>query len=100
MVSVDPVNVMFVIGILGIVGMIVGIAFFPQNPDHGPDIKKNLGIVAITTAILIGIFGGAAYMYFNANLNSLPTFLLVMSFINLFLSTLAVSASSLQITYS
>ena len=100
MVSVDPVNVMFVIGILGIAGMIIGIAFFPQNLDNGPQIKKSLGIVAIITGILIGVFGAAAYIYFNANLNRLPTFLLVMSFINLFLSTLAVSASSLQITYS
>jgi hypothetical protein len=95
-----PVYIMLGFGLAGIVSIIIWLGFLTQNKDNGPEIKKNLGIVAAVTAILVGVFGGAAYLYFNANLNSLPPFLLVMTFINLFLSTLAVSASSLQITYS
>ncbi len=95
-----PVYVMLGVGLVGIISLILFLAFSTQNKDNSSEIKKNLGIVASVTAILIGVFGGAAYIYFNANLNSLPPFLLVMTFINLFLSTLAVSASSLQITYS
>jgi hypothetical protein len=95
-----PVYVMLGLGLAGIIGLIFFLAFSPQNKDNAKEIQINLGIVAGVTAILIGVFGGAAYMYFNANLNILPPFLLIMTFVNLFLSTLAVSASSLQISKS
>lgn len=95
-----PVWIMLGTGITGIISILIWLGFLTQNKDNAADIQKNLGIVAAVTAILIGLFGGAAYLYFNANLNILPPFLLVMTFVNLFLSTFAVSAASLQITYS
>lgn len=95
-----PVYIMLGFGLAGIAAIVLTIGFLPMNPDNRGEIQKNLGIIAAVTGILIGVFGGAAYMYFSANLNSLPTFLLCMTFINLFLSIFAVSAASLQITYS
>ena len=95
-----PVWIMLGTGLAGIVSILIWLGFLTQNKDNAADIQKNLGIVAAVSAILIGLFGGASFLYFNANLNLLPPFLLVMTFINLFLSTFAVSAASLQITYS
>ncbi len=95
-----PVKIMLGTGLAGILAIISWLGYLTQNKDNSADIQKNLGIISAVTAILIGLFGGAAYLYFNANLNILPPFLLIMTFVNLFLSTFAVSAASLQITYS
>jgi hypothetical protein len=95
-----PVWIMLGLGLAGIIAIIVWMAFLTQNKDNGAEIKKNLAIVAGVTVILIGLFGAAAYIYFTANTNYLTPFLLVMTFINLFLSLFATSAATLQLVNS
>jgi hypothetical protein len=91
-------TVLLGVGIVGILGITVWMGFLTQNKDKGSEIKLQLGIVALIVAALIGVFGVAAYMYFTANVNYLTPFLLFMTFINLFLSTFAVSVSTIQVT--
>jgi membrane-associated HD superfamily phosphohydrolase len=93
-------QVLLGIGILGIVGISLALGFLTQNKDNGSEIQKNLGIVAGVTSILVILFGSVAYMYFTANVNLLPPFVLVMTFVNLLLSIFAVSAASLQVVNS
>ena len=93
-------QVLLGIGILGIVGISIALGFLTQNKDNGSEIQKNLGIVAGVTSILVILFGSVAYMYFTANVNLLPPFVLVMTFVNLLLSIFAVSAASLQVVNS
>jgi membrane-associated HD superfamily phosphohydrolase len=93
-------QVLLGIGILGIVGISLTLGFLTQNKDNGSEIQKNLGIVAGVTSILVILFGSVAYMYFTANVNLLPPFVLVMTFVNLLLSIFAVSAASLQVVNS
>lgn len=93
----DPTNALLGIGIVGIVGIIIWMGFLTQNKDKADQIKLQLGIVALITSALVGVFGAAAYMYFSANVNYLTPFLLFMSFLNMFLSVFAVSASTLQV---
>lgn len=88
------------IGLLGIVGISLALGFLTQNKDNGAEIQKNLGIIAGVTGILVLLFGVVAYIYFTANINYLPPFLLVMTFVNMLLSVFAVSASSLQVVNS
>lgn len=88
------------IGLLGIVGISLALGFLTQNKDNGAEIQKNLGIIAGVTGILVVIFGVVAYIYFTANINYLPPFLLVMTFVNMLLSIFAVSAASLQVVNS
>jgi hypothetical protein len=95
-----PVWIMLGLGLAGIIAIIVWMAFLTQNKDNGAEIQKNLAIVAGVTGILIGLFAAAAYIYFTANTNYLTPFLLVMTFINLFLSLFATSASTLQLVKS
>jgi high-affinity Fe2+/Pb2+ permease len=95
-----PVWIMLGLGLVGIIAIIIWMAFLTQNKDNGAEIQKNLAIVAGVTGILIGIFAAAAYIYFTANTNYLTPFLLVMTFINLFLSLFATSASTLQLVKS
>jgi hypothetical protein len=95
-----PVWIMLGLGLVGIISIIIWMAFLTQNKDNGAEIQKNLAIVAGVTGILIGIFAAAAYIYFTANTNYLTPFLLVMTFINLFLSLFATSASTLQLVKS
>ena len=95
-----PVWIMLGLGLIGIIAIIIWMAFLTQNKDNGAEIQKNLAIVAGVTGILIGIFAAAAYIYFTANTNYLTPFLLVMTFINLFLSLFATSASTLQLVKS
>ena len=95
-----PVWIMLGLGLVGIIAIIIWMAFLTQNKDNGAEIQKNLAIVAGVTGILIGLFAAAAYIYFTANTNYLTPFLLVMTFINLFLSLFATSASTLQLVNS
>ena len=92
------VAIMLGIGILGIIGITIWMGFLTQNKDKGADIKIQLGIVTGITAVLIGIFGVAAYMYLLANTNYLTPFLIFMTFLNMFLSTLAVCVATIQVT--
>ncbi len=95
-----PVWVMLITGLLGILALMIWMGFLTQNKDNASDIQKNLGIVASVTAILVGLFGGAAYIYFSANVNYLSPFLLILGFVNMFLGVFATSASTLGIVYA
>lgn len=95
-----PTGVMLGLGLAGIVTMTILMGLYTQDKNNGADIKLNLGIIAGVTGVLILMFGAGAYMYFTANVNYLPPFLIVMSFLNLYLSLFAVSAASLQVTSS
>jgi membrane-associated HD superfamily phosphohydrolase len=93
-------RILLVVGILGIVGISIALGILTQNKDHGAEIQKNLAIIGGVTGILVLLFGCVAYMYFMANINYLSPFVLIMTFINLFMSVFAISASSLQISHS
>jgi len=95
-----PVWIMLGIGLAGIIAITVWLGFLTQNKDNATEIQKNLAIVAGVSGALIFVFAIAAYIYFAANTNYLTPFLLVMTFINLFLSVFAVSTSTLQIIKS
>ncbi len=88
------------LGLTGVVAIMIWLGFLTQNKDNAAEIRKNLGIVAGISAVLIGIFGFVAYMYFIQNPGYIPFFTLIMLFVNLFLSIFAVSASSLSIVHS
>lgn len=93
-------NVLLGIGIVGICGLTIGLGALTQNKDNGADIQKSLGIIAAITIILVAIFGVVAYMYFQANINYMTPFVLIMTFVNLAMSTIAVSIASLQVVNS
>lgn len=86
------------LGIAGIIAVIIWMGVKPPNKDDGAQIKVFLGIIGLVTGIIILILGAAAYMYFTANINYMPSFLFIMSFLNMFLSVFAVSAASLQVS--
>jgi hypothetical protein len=92
--------IMLGLGLAGIVGLFIYIAYMPQNKDNAGEIQKNLAIITGISAVIVGIFGVTAYIYFSANVAYLSPFVLIMTFINLFLSVTAVSAASLNISYS
>ena len=87
-------------GLAGLVGIMFALGFLTQNKDNGTEIRKNLGIITGVTAILVFIFGAVAYMYFTTNVNYLTPFLLIMTFVNLLVSLVAISAASLSVSYS
>jgi len=89
--------IMLIIGIGGMIAIIVWLSFLTQNKDNASEIQKNLVIVASVSGVLTILFGIAAYIYFTANTNYLTPFLLVITFVNMFLSLFAISTSSLQI---
>jgi hypothetical protein len=88
------------LGMTGVIAILIWMGFLTQNKDNASEIRKNLGIVAGISAILIGIFGFVAYMYFIQNPGYIPFFTLIMLFVNLFLSVFAVSASSLSVVHA
>jgi hypothetical protein len=46
------------------------------------------------------MFGIVSYMYFSSHINYMAPFVLIMTFVNLFMSVFAVSAASLQVVNS
>ena len=93
-------RVLLGVGVSGILGVGIGLGFLTQNKDNGAEIQKNLGIIAGVTGILILLFGVVAYMYFSSHINYMAPFVLIMTFVNLFMSIFAVSAASLQVVNS
>lgn len=89
---------MLALGLGGIIGLMVWLGMMTQNTEDGTEIRKNLAIIGGVTGVLVILFGIAAFMYFSANSNYLLNYLMVMSFVNVFFSIFAVSASTLQIT--
>ena len=92
--------VMLGLGLSGLVAIMIWLGFLTTNKNNGNEIQKQLGIVSSITGVLVLIFGGAAYMYFTTDVNALTPFLLIMTFVNMFLSLVAVSTASLGITYA
>jgi hypothetical protein len=93
-------RVLLGVGVSGILGVGIGLGFLTQNKDNGAEIQKNLGIIAGVTGILILMFGIVSYMYFSSHINYMAPFVLIMTFVNLFMSVFAVSAASLQVVNS
>ena len=71
-----------------------------QNKDKADEIKKNLGIIGGVTAVAIMILGFLTYMYLSANIGYVTPFTIIMIFVNLFLSFIAVTFSTLNLTNS
>ena len=85
---------------LGIALIIVSLIFVGMSsPDkNANEIRKNLGVVAGMSGGGVLAFGIASYIYFSTHVNYLTPFLLIMTFVNLALSVIAVSISSLKVT--
>ncbi len=94
------VSTLLGLGLTGVVSLIIWLSFLTQNKDNGSEIQKQLAIVTSVTGILVLVFGGAAYMYFTTDVNALTPFLLVMTFVNMLLSLVAVSTASLNVVYA
>jgi hypothetical protein len=88
------------LGLTGMIAIMIWMGFLTQNKDNASEIQKNLGIVGAVSAILISIFGVVSYMYFTANPGYIPFFVLIMTFVNLFISVFALSAASLSVVNS
>jgi hypothetical protein len=85
---------------IGVAGIIVcmGLVAFKSPDENANEFRKNLGIVAGGCGGAILLFAGGAFIYFSTHVNYLTPFLLIMTFINLFLSVFAISAASLRIS--
>jgi hypothetical protein len=89
-----------IVGLALSLGSIIWLGTLTQNKDNGAEIAKQLGIIAGIVAIAIIALAIFAYIYFSTNVTYLSPFLLITTFINMFLSLFAVSAATLQITNS
>jgi len=94
-----PVIVMLSTSLAGIIGIFGWVISMTQHQDNAAEIKKNLAVVSSIVSILVIILGGAAYIYFMSDTTMLIPFLIIMTFINLALSLIAVSTASLSVVY-
>ena len=97
--SSDKIVVAILIGIslAGIIAVTFLLGFSTRNLDNGSEIQKQIGIYAGITAIVTIILAVASYFYFSTNTNYMTPFLLIMVFVNMFLSVLSVSISTLSV---
>lgn len=94
-----PMKILIAFVVVGIIALFMTLGFLSpniDNPDNANEIKKNLGIISVVLAIIVGILGIVTYMYFTANIAYITQFTIVVLFINLFLSLFALSASTLN----
>ena len=90
----------FVLLILGNIGTIVVLVLTGKYTEAsvGTNIQKNIIVLASVTAVLILMFAIAAYIYFISNLNYATPFIIIMTFINLFINGISTTASILHFT--
>jgi uncharacterized membrane protein len=94
-----PLKILMAFVVVGIVALFMTLGFLSpniDNPDNANEIKKNLGIISVVLAIIVGILGIVSYMYFTANPAYITQFTILVVFVNMFLSLFALSASTLN----
>jgi len=94
-----PVWVLLILGNIGVF-IVLSIMKTYTAPSVGQNIQTNIVIFGAITAVLLLMFGIAAYIYFSSNLNYMPLFVICMICTNLFLNGISTTAAVLHFTKS
>ncbi len=91
------VVILIAISLAGIIAVTFLIGFSTRNLDNGSEIQKQIAIYAGITGAIVILMAVSSYFYFSVNTNYMTPFFLIMVFVNLFISILSVSISTLTI---
>jgi len=96
--STPWVYILLFLGI-GLIVTSVGIlSYLTQNKDNAENINAKIGAVTGVTSVAVLLFGIVAYIYFTTNKAYMTNFILIMTFLNMLLSIIAVSTSVINVT--
>jgi membrane-associated HD superfamily phosphohydrolase len=95
-----PVWIILTIATIGVIVMLVLLGNLQKEKDANSEIDKTIVLYASVSAVFVLLFGVACYIYFSSNMNYSTPFIIVMLFMNTFLSIVAVAASTQQVIHS
>lgn len=90
--------ILIILLVAGLAGVVYTLGLFVGDRDNLAEIQKKLAIISGTSSAIILMLGIFSYLYLRVNPGAFVPFVLVMLFLNLELSLVAVSASVLQKT--
>jgi hypothetical protein len=84
---------------MGLIVTSVGIlSYLTQNKDNSENINAKIGAVTGVASVAVILFGIVAYIYFTTNKAYMTNFILIMTFLNMLLSIIAVSTAVINVT--
>ena len=95
-----PVWVILVLALIGTIVILVLLAQLQKQKDMNADVEKTIVVYATISAVILGGFGVSSYIYFTYNIEYSTPFIIIMSFINTFLSIVALASSTQQVIHS
>lgn len=88
--------ILLILSISGLGGVIYVLGTFAGDKNNLNDVQRNMAIITAVSSVVVLMLGIFSYLYIRINPQSFVPFVLVMMFINLEISLIAVSASVLQ----
>jgi hypothetical protein len=95
-----PVWVILVLALIGTIVILVLLGQLQKQKDMNSEIEKTIVIYATVSAVILGGLGVSSYIYFTYNIEHSTPFIIIMSFINTFLSIVALASSTQQVIHS
>lgn len=88
--------ILLILSVAGLGGVIYVLGTFAGDKNNLNDVQRNMAIITAVTSVVVLMLGIFSYLYIRINPQSFVPFVLVLMFINLEISLIAVSASVLQ----
>lgn len=88
--------ILIVLIIAGLGGVIYALTRFAGDKNNLNDVQRNMSIITAVTSVIVLLLGIFTYLYIRINPQSFVTLVIIMLFLNLEISLIAVSASVLQ----
>lgn len=92
--TIQLLLLLLILGGLG--GVMYVLSTFAGDKNNLNDVQRNMAIITGVTSVVVFMIGILMYLYIRINPQSFVPFLLIMTFFNLEIALIAVSASVLQ----
>ena len=87
---------LIVLIVAGLGGVIYVLSTFAGDKNNLNDVQRNMGIITAVTSVMVLLLGVLSYLFIRINPQVFVTLVLILLFLNLEISLIAVSASVLQ----
>ena len=88
--------ILLILSVSGLGGVIYVLGTLAGDKNNLNDVQRSMSIITAVSSVIVLLLGIFSYMYIRINPQSFVPFVLILMFVNLEISLIAVSASVLQ----